>query len=56
MTDTMDIIKMGEKGKHLNTLEPYHIYRASGENLHMNDTYNDTRNPIFEVLQEINTK
>jgi hypothetical protein len=33
-----------------------HIYRASTENQHMNDTYINTHNPIFEALQEINTK
>jgi hypothetical protein len=29
MTDTMDIITTGRKGKHLNTLEMYHIYKTS---------------------------
>jgi hypothetical protein len=47
--DTVDIIKTGKKGKHLNTLEKYHIYRISKDNLHMNDTYN----PIFETLYEV---
>jgi hypothetical protein len=35
--DTMDIVKTGKKGKHLNTLEKYHIYRTSEDNLHMNE-------------------
>jgi hypothetical protein len=56
MTDTMDVITTGRKGKHLNTLERYHIYKTSRENLHMNDTHIDTHNPIFEALQEIYTK
>jgi hypothetical protein len=56
MTDTMDVITTGRKGKHLNTLERYHIYRTSRENLHMNDTYIDTHNPIFEALQEMDKK
>jgi predicted patatin/cPLA2 family phospholipase len=56
VTDTMDIITTGRKGKHLNTLEWYHMYKTSRENLHMNDTYKDTYNPIFEALQEIYTK
>jgi hypothetical protein len=43
MMDTMDIITTGRKGKHLNTLERYHIYRTNRENLHMNDTHLDTQ-------------
>jgi hypothetical protein len=42
ITDTMEIITMGRKGKHLNTLEKYHIYKVSKNNLHMNDTNIDT--------------
>jgi hypothetical protein len=56
MTDTMDITTMGKNEHTWNTLERYHIYNASRESLHMNDTYNETCNPTFEVLQEINTK
>jgi hypothetical protein len=52
MTDTMDVITTGRKGKHLNTLERYHIYKTSRENLHMNDTHN----PIFEALQKMDKK
>jgi hypothetical protein len=46
ITDTTDIIKTGRKGKHLNTLAEYHIYRISKDNVHMNDTYIHTYNPI----------
>jgi hypothetical protein len=56
ITDTMDIVRTAKKGKHLNTLERYHMYRLSREKLHMNDTYIDTHNPIFETLQELNTR
>jgi hypothetical protein len=52
ITDTMDIIKTGRKGKHLNTLEKYHICRISKDNLHMNDTYIDT----YETLHELYTR
>jgi hypothetical protein len=54
--DTMDIIKTGTKGKHLNTLEKYHIYRISKNNLHMNDTHINTYNPIFETMHELYTR
>jgi hypothetical protein len=56
MMDTIDIITTRRKGKHLNTLERYYIYKTSRENLRMNDTHIDTHNPIFEALQETDTK
>jgi hypothetical protein len=31
--DTMEIITIGRKGKYLNTLEKYHVYEISRENL-----------------------
>jgi hypothetical protein len=37
--DTLDVITMGRKGKHLNTLERYRIYKISKDSLHMNDIY-----------------
>jgi hypothetical protein len=52
ITDTMEIIKTEKKGKHMNTLERYHIHKISKDKLHMNDTYIDTHNPIFEILEE----
>jgi hypothetical protein len=56
MTDTMDIIQTDKKGKHMNKLERYHIHEISKNNLHMNDKYIDTHNPIFEILQEIDNR
>jgi hypothetical protein len=52
ITDTMDIIRMGRKGIHLNTLEKYYIYKISRNKLHMNDTHIDTHNSIFQTLHE----
>jgi hypothetical protein len=49
----MEIITTGRKGKHLNTLEKYHIYKTSKKNLHMNDTNIDTQNTIFKELHKI---
>lgn len=54
--DTMDVITTGRKGKYLNTLGRYHVYRISKDNLHMNDTYNDIHYPIFEILHELHTR
>jgi hypothetical protein len=53
ITDTMNIIRTGRKGRHLNTLEKYHIYRISRNNLHMNDTHIKAQNPIFQRVQEL---
>jgi hypothetical protein len=54
ITETMDIIRH-ERGKHLNTLEKYHIYKIGKNDLHKNDTNIDTHNRIFRTLQEMNT-
>jgi hypothetical protein len=56
IADTMTVLKAEKKGKHLNTLDKYHIYKTIKEELQMNDTYIDTHNPIFEVIQEINDR
>jgi hypothetical protein len=49
MMDAMAIIKTGGKGKHLNTLEKYHICRISKDNLHINDTHIDTQPHIRSI-------
>jgi hypothetical protein len=50
-TDTMKVIKIEKKKeKHINTLEKYHIYKMSKDELNMNDTYIDAYNPIFKVM------
>jgi hypothetical protein len=53
ITDTMDVIRIGRKGRHLNTLEKYHIYEISRNNLHMNETHIELHNPIFKTVHEI---
>jgi hypothetical protein len=54
--DTMEIITLAKKGKYLNALERYHIYKVSRDNLSMNDSHIDTYNPIFETLYRIYIK
>jgi hypothetical protein len=56
ITDTTKIIKMEKKGKRLNTLEKYHVYKISKIRLYKNDAYSDVYNPTFETLQELNTR
>jgi hypothetical protein len=48
--DTLDILHIERKGPLMNTLEWFHIYKLSKENMHMNDTYADTYNPIFNLI------
>jgi hypothetical protein len=56
ITDTMEIIKIERKGKHLNTLERYHIYKISIEGIHMNDMHDEAYNPICDVINSIDTR
>jgi hypothetical protein len=53
ITDTMDVISTGKKGRYLNTLEKYHFYKININNLHMNDTHVNVHNPIFQIIHEI---
>jgi hypothetical protein len=50
---SLDIIETNKKGQYLNTLENYHIYAATRNNTHMNNTNKDTHNPIFKELYTI---
>jgi arginyl-tRNA--protein-N-Asp/Glu arginylyltransferase len=46
----MDIIKIENKGKYLDTLEKYHIFRAYKQHRHLYDNDIDTHNPIFNAI------
>jgi hypothetical protein len=50
MEDTMDTLHIEKKGPLMNTLERFHIYDLSKQNLHMNDTY--TNSPIFNLIND----
>jgi hypothetical protein len=54
--DTMEIIKTERKGKHVNTLERYHIYKISKEGIHMNNMHDETYNPIFDDIYRKDTR
>jgi hypothetical protein len=59
ITGTLKVIKIEEKkGKHLNTLEKYHIhvYKISKNRLHMSEAYIDANNPVFEAMREVNNR
>jgi hypothetical protein len=55
ITDTTDIIRTHKKGKRLNILEKYHIYKICKNDFLMTDTNIDTHNPIFRTLHKMNT-
>jgi hypothetical protein len=46
----MDIIKTHKKGKHMITLEKYHIHKLYKNNSHMNDSAIKANSPIFKTL------
>jgi hypothetical protein len=48
--DTITILHNTAKGAHMNTLEKFHIYDISKQGMHLNDTFTDITNPIFETL------
>jgi hypothetical protein len=48
--DTMGIIKIERKGKHLDTLERFHIFCIFKQNKHLNDNNIDVHNPIFTTV------
>jgi hypothetical protein len=52
ITDTMDVIRIRRKSKHLSTSERY-IYKVYKNNLHMNDVYIEAHNPIFQTVHEL---
>jgi hypothetical protein len=54
MDDIMDVIKIERKGKHLDTLEKFHIFCSLKQNLHLNDLNLDSNNPIFNVVYKPN--
>jgi hypothetical protein len=52
ITDNMDVITIGRKSRHLNTLERYQIYKVYKNNLHM-DVHSEPQNPIFQTVHEL---
>jgi hypothetical protein len=49
----MEVIWTGRKGRYLNSLERYCIYKIRRNNFHMKNAYIDTYNPIFQTLHEL---
>jgi hypothetical protein len=50
MEDVMDVIFTTYKGRHLDTVEIYRIYKKTEQGVQNNDEKNITKNEIFDVL------
>jgi hypothetical protein len=51
----MEILHVERKGKMLNALESYHIYRLAKQRLQMNEALIDNYNPIYDILIKTNS-
>jgi hypothetical protein len=52
LENKLNILQFEKKNRKINSLEQYHIYRITRENLQLNDTYTNNHNPIFEIIAE----
>ncbi|PNF39362.1 hypothetical protein B7P43_G18159, partial [Cryptotermes secundus] len=50
----MKILHIEKKGKMLNTLESFHIYELTKQNLQMNEALTDSYNQIYDILIKTN--
>jgi hypothetical protein len=50
LEDTMEVLHLNKKGQLMNKWERFHIYRLSKDGIQLNDTYTDTHNPIFKLV------
>jgi hypothetical protein len=48
--DTMTVLHTINKGAHMNTSEKFHIYIITKQGMHLNYTFADMTNPIFNTL------
>jgi hypothetical protein len=50
MEDSMSILHISNKGRMLNTMERFRIYKQTGNQNQINDRYTVTRNAIFDAV------
>jgi endo-alpha-1,4-polygalactosaminidase (GH114 family) len=46
----MEVIQTAKKGRYMDTIEKYHIFKETKKNNHINDKHNIEPNAIFEAL------
>jgi len=54
MNDIMDVVHIASKGRMLDTLERFYIYRETQLGTHINEKLTVQSNPIFEALIQNN--
>jgi hypothetical protein len=52
----MKILHLATKGKYMNTLEKFHIYKIRKKGIQINETYSDHTNPIYDILIKTKTE
>jgi hypothetical protein len=50
INNIMEVIYLQKKGKHLNKIEKFHIYKEARHNNHLNDDHTITTNKIFDTI------
>jgi hypothetical protein len=50
LDDNMDIRHTAKKGKYMDTLERFHVYRITKQITQLIEAYTDIINPIFNML------
>jgi hypothetical protein len=53
MNEIMDIVKVQEKGKHLNTSEKYHLYKLCKQGIQLSNNCPESQNPVFQEIYGI---
>jgi hypothetical protein len=53
MNEIMEIMEVQQKGKHLNTLENFHIYKLHQQGTQLNNNCSNLHNSVFKEIQVI---
>jgi hypothetical protein len=46
------VVRKAKKGRLLNSLERYHTFRISKDQIHMNDINVEQNNPVFKIIYQ----
>jgi hypothetical protein len=53
LENSLTILKFQQKGRMMNTIEQYHIYRITKTGNQLNEQFTEKQNPIFEAVLRI---
>ena len=48
--NTIFMLHIANKGKHMSTVQKFHVQNLSKHNQHLDDNHNITKNPIFYTV------